>query len=118
MSFRVQRINSEMLKAIVEIIRNRIKDPRVSEMVSVMDVDVAKDLKTAKVYVSIYGDKEKAKSTFAALINCAGFVRHELSIDFKDLRIVPEIRFILDETMEYSQKISEKLEEIKRNDNN
>ena len=56
MKFRLERINSEMLKSISEIIRNKVKDPRVSEMVSVTKVVTAKDLRTAKVYVSIYGD--------------------------------------------------------------
>lgn len=51
MSFRSDRLNSEMRKVIADIIENKLKDPRITEMVSVMSVDVAKDLKTAKVYL-------------------------------------------------------------------
>ena len=59
MSFRSDRLNSEMRKVIADIIENKLKDPRITEMVSVMSVDVAKDLKTAKVYLSVFGDSEK-----------------------------------------------------------
>ena len=116
MKFRLERINSEMLKSISEIIRSRVKDPRVSEMVSVTKVDTAKDLKTAKVYVSIYGDEEKIKSTFDALTQCEGFIHHELGMEFKHLRAVPRITFIKDETEEYGRHIDLLLKEINNND--
>lgn len=116
MNHRTDRVNSEMLKSISEIICDRVKDPRVSEMVSVTKVDVAKDLKTAKVYVSIYGDSDKIESTFKALTQCEGFIRHELSVDFKHLRSVPQLRFIRDDTEEYGRHIDMLLKGIHDND--
>ncbi len=116
MKFRLERINSEMLKSISEIIRNKVKDPRVSEMVSVTKVVTAKDLRTAKVYVSIYGDSEKIKSTFDALKQCEGFIHHELGVEFKQLRVVPRLTFIADETEEYGRHIDLLLKEIKSDD--
>ena len=116
MNHRTDRINSEMLKSISEIIRDKVKDPRVSEMVSITKVDTAKDLKTAKVYVSIYGDAEKSESTFNALKNCEGFICHELSLDFKYLRTVPHLNFIRDDTEEYGRRIDLILKGIKDND--
>ncbi len=118
MSFRLERINSEMQKSISDIVTNRLKDPRVTEMVSVLKVDTAKDLKTAKVYVSIYGDKDKSAATFDALKKTAGFIRKELSVDFKDLRVVPSLSFFLDTSMEYSEKINTLIQEIKNNEQN
>lgn len=114
MNYRIERINSEMLKSLSDIIRNRLKDPRVSELVSVLRVDCAKDLQTAKIYVSIYGDKDKKKSTFDGLKNTAGFIRRELSKDFNFLHSVPELTFLNDDSAEYSQHINSILEEIKK----
>lgn len=114
MSFRIERINSEMQKSISDIIQSRVKDPRVGGMISVIKVDTAKDLKTAKVYVSIYGEKESANASFEALKNCAGYIKKELSTDFHDLRVVPTLKFILDDSMEYSEKINNIMQGIKR----
>ena len=114
MSYRIERINSEMLKSISDIIANRVKDPRVEDMVSVLEVDVTKDLKYAKVYVSIYGDN--AEGTLAALNKCAGFIRKELSVDFRDLKSVPQLTFILDTSEQYSQKINTILKDLNVND--
>lgn len=116
MSFRIERINSELKKSVSDIINNRIKDPRVTEMVSIIKVDTAKDLATAKVYVSIYGDKEKCAVTFDALKKTAGYIKKELSYDFKDLRIVPTLNFILDDSMEYSEKINTIMRDIKKDE--
>ncbi|MCL2822252.1 MAG: 30S ribosome-binding factor RbfA [Firmicutes bacterium] len=109
MSIRIKRINSEMQKHIMEIIRTRLNNPKISGMISVLGVSVAKDLKTAKVTVSITGD---ADETFAALVESRGFIKRELSQVFKDLRTTPDLVFILDRSMEYSLKISKILDEI------
>lgn len=114
MNHRSERVNSEMQKSLVLIIRDKVKDPRVSEMVSVTKLDVAKDLKTAKVYVSIYGDQDKAKATFEGLKLSAGFIRHELAQDFKDIRTIPELNFIIDESAEYGQNIEKLLSQIRK----
>ena len=111
MSYRQERINSEMQKSISEIIRTKIKDPRVDNMVSVLGVSCAKDLKTAKVTVSVFGDN--AETTMDALKNCAGFIRKELSEELRALRTTPQLTFILDKSLEYSMRINQILEELK-----
>ncbi len=118
MGYRGDRVNSEMRKVIADVINNKIKDPRKSEMVSVISVEVAKDLKTAKVYLSIYGNKEKYQSTFDAVVKASGFIRKELSIAFKELRSVPALEFKLDTSASYSAKIETILEGIKNGDAN
>ena len=118
MSFRIDRLNNEMRKVIADVIDNKIKDPRKTEMVSVTSVSVAKDLKTAKVYLSVFGNADKIQTTFDAIVNAAGYVRKELSIAFRELRSVPALEFRLDTSMEYSNKIEAIIEEIKSNDNN
>ena len=114
MSYRIERINSEMLKSISDIITNRVKDPRVEGMVSVLEVHVTKDLKYAKVYVSVYGDN--ADGTLLALNKCASFIRKELSADFRELKSVPQVTFILDTSEQYSQKINDILKDLNVND--
>lgn len=114
MNYRLDRINSEMQKSIADIIANRVRNPHLTAMVSVLKVDVAKDLKTAKVYVSIYGDEQSGAETFDALKSCAGYIRHELSVDFRDLRVVPELRFLRDNSQAYSEKINSILEDLKK----
>ena len=117
MSYRQERINSEMRKVLSQII-SKLKDPRVSAMVSVTSVVVAKDLKTAKVSVEIFGENGDADETFNALCRCAGFIRKELSVEFHDLRTIPELTFVRDNSLQYSSNIERILEEIKKNDAN
>ena len=112
MNFRIDRVNSELQKSISEIIR-RLKDPRISSMISVLEVDTARDMATAKVYVSFYGgDPEE---TLAALKKCAGFIRHELRNEYRELRSVPELNFLPDTSMQYGEKIDAILEGLKKN---
>ncbi len=118
MAFRTDRINSEMRKSIADIIENKLKDPRKTEMVSVMRVEVAKDLKTAKVYISVYGEKNRAEATFNAIVNAAGFIRRELSLAFNEIRTVPSLEFRRDESLEYRQRIDSILGGIKSGDDN
>ena len=116
MSYRIERLNSEMRKVLSRII-SRLKDPRITEMVSVTSVNVAKDLKTAKVYVEIFGGDDAGKEgTFSALQHCAGYIRKELSREFNELRTIPELTFLMDNSSAYSKQIDKILEEIKKND--
>lgn len=116
MNFRIERLNGDMQRAIAEIIEHRIKDPRKTQLTGVTKVDVAKDLKTAKIYVSIYGDEAEADETFKTIVRCSGFIKSELAREFRNIRQIPELNFIRDTSMEYSRKIEEILKEIKDND--
>ncbi|MCI8434887.1 MAG: 30S ribosome-binding factor RbfA [Clostridia bacterium] len=116
MNHRIERVNAELQRVVADIIRNRVKNPNLTGMVSVVGVDTAKDLKTAKVIVSIYGSAEAVEKSFEALKNSAGFIRHELSTDLKDFRVMPQLTFVLDKSMEYSEKINTILEDIKQHD--
>ena len=110
---RTSRLNGEYQKEISEIIR-RLKD-RTSEikgLVSVTEVDVAPDLKTAIVYVSIFGKgDEEAKRTFDALQENAGYIRHELAQVMR-MRTVPALTFRMDKSMVYGAKMDELFKKI------
>jgi ribosome-binding factor A len=100
-------------KEIYEILKNRVKDPRLTEMFTVTKVDTDKELSTARVYISIYStDKSKADATMEAINSSAGFVRRELLHRMR-IRTVPVLNFIPDTTMEYGDKIDRILNQIK-----
>ncbi|MBQ7564811.1 MAG: 30S ribosome-binding factor RbfA [Lachnospiraceae bacterium] len=109
------RINSEVQRELADIIRAGIKDPRIAPMTCVTDVEVAPDLKTAKVYVSVLGDDEKKEETMAGLKSADGFIRHQLA-ERLNLRNTPELRFILDTSSEYGIKMSKLIDEVNGND--
>ena len=110
---RTSRLNGEYQKEISEIIR-RLKDRAtgMKGLISVTEVDVAPDLKTAYAYVSIYGvNAEETKRTFETLQENAGFIRHELSKVMR-MRTVPAITFRMDGSMGYGAKMDELFKSI------
>ncbi len=114
MNTRTDKLNSEFKRLIVEVLTKKVKDPRITEMFTILDVDCDRELTVAKVYVSIYStDVQKAATTFAAIKDNEPVVRRELS-KAMHIRKVPEFRFLLDTSMEYGQKIDELLYEINK----
>ena len=114
MSHRIERVNSEMLKSISVTLQSKLSDPRLAGVSCVTKVDCAKDLKTAKVYVAASGAlKEEREAVLAAVQASAGFIRKELAADFKALRTVPSLTFVLDESGVHGARIDELLAEIK-----
>ena len=102
---REKRLNSEFQKEIYSILKNKIKNPAISEMFSISEVDVTNDLKHAKVFVSIFStDKVKAQATFEAICASAKAVRTELSKTMR-IRTVPELHFVTDNSTDYGNKI-------------
>ena len=109
---REQRLNSEFQREIYDILKNKVKDPEISEMFSILEVDTTNDLKYAKVYVSVFStDENKRAATFAAISRAAKQVRGELS-RIMHIRTVPEFTFILDNSSVYGQKIDDILSKI------
>lgn len=102
---REKRLNSEFQKEIYPILKNKIKNPAISEMFSISEVDVTNDLKHAKVFVSVFStDKVKAQATFEAICASAKAVRTELSKTMR-IRTVPELHFVTDNSTDYGDKI-------------
>lgn len=109
-SIKNTRINGEVQRELSNIIRN-LKDPRVGIMTTVTAVEVAPDLKTCKAYISVLGDEEAKADTMAGLKSAAGFIRRELARTV-NLRNTPEIRFIMDESIEYGMKMSKIIDDL------
>lgn len=109
---RSDRFNAELRKEIYEIISKKLKNPEVTEMVSVLSVDTSKDLAHAKVYLSIYSkDVKKAEATFEAIKSDAKKIRYELARSVR-ARTVPELSFVLDGSMAYGDKMDKLFIEI------
>ena len=104
---RTSRLNGEYQKEISEIICRMKGRVELKGLISVTEADVAPDLKTAIVYVSIYGASEAdTKRSFETLQEHAGFIRHELSKVMR-MRTVPAITFRMDGSMGYGAKMDE-----------
>lgn len=108
------RINGEVMKVISEAIRFS-KDPRISPMTSVMDVEVAPDLKTCKVWVSVMGNDEDRLRTEEGLKSAAGYIRSTVAKEL-NMRNTPELRFIMDDSIEYAINMSRKIDEVAAKD--
>lgn len=114
MNTRGERIRKTLIKEISEIIQQRIKDPRIQgNIISVTDVELSPDYRYARVYISVFGDKEEKEAKIEAIEESAPFIRKEIGRRVR-LRYTPELKFILDESLEKGRKITDILDKISR----
>ncbi|MBQ3599699.1 MAG: 30S ribosome-binding factor RbfA [Lachnospiraceae bacterium] len=110
-SIKNTRINGEVQKELSKVISQEIKDPRIDPMTSVIAVEVAPDLKHAKVYISVLGDDEKKKATLEGLRSAAPFIRKHLASTI-NLRNTPELAFYMDESIAYGVNMSKLIDDV------
>ena len=110
---RSDRVADQLQRELSVLIRNRIKDPRMSGMMTIASIDVTRDLSLARIYITIL--EKSAQDSIEVLNHAAGFLRHELSQIMK-LRRVPELRFILDDTLEKSVQLTALIEKAVASD--
>ena len=110
MSVKNERVNSNIQSELSYILNNEVKNPNI-KFITVTAVDVTSDLSYAKVYFTTLGD---SKETLKALKSAKGFIRRTLA-DRIELRHIPDLEFIYDESIEYGKKIEEIIEEIHEN---
>lgn len=111
MKNRADRVAAEIQKELSAIIRSDFKDPRVSGICSIVRVEVTNDFSHAKVYVSSYdADPEK---TVEALKNGSGYMRKLLGQRL-DLRTIPQLHFVNDDSIEYSVHISQLIDSVNK----
>lgn len=103
---RTNRIAEEMKREISEIIKNEVKDPRLPTLISVIAVNVTKDLRYAKVFVSVLGTEEEKVGAISALKSAAGFIRREVGHRMQ-IRYTPELHFELDTSIEHGVYMSQ-----------
>lgn len=110
-SMKNTRINGEVQRVLAEVIRGEIKDPRISPWTSVVSVEVAPDLKSCKVWISVLGNEEVQASTLAGLKSAEGFIRSRLA-KVVNLRNTPEITFLMDQSIAYGVNMAKKIDEV------
>lgn len=110
MSIKNERINSNLQKEISYIISNEVKNPNV-KFVTITAVDVTSDLSYARVYFTTLDNNTE---TLKGLKSAKGYIRKALA-DRIELRHIPELEFIYDESIEYGKKIEQKIKEINEN---
>ena len=114
-SIKNTRINAQVHREILDIVRSKIKDPRIHSMTSITDAIVTPDLKYCTVYVSVLGDEENEKETLEGLRKAAGFIRRELAASL-NLRNTPELKFTADRSLAYGMKMSRLIDEVMGDD--
>ncbi len=105
------RVNGEVMRVLADIIRGDIKDPRIGMLTSVVNVEVAPDLKTCKAWISVLGDEEAVKDTLEGLNSAKSYIRRELARRI-NLRNTPEITFVMDQSIAYGVKMTKLIDDI------
>ena len=113
MKIKMERVNAELSRQIAGIIANDIKDPRLSgAIVGVTKLYTTPDLKYAKVYLSIYAqDDEARREAYLTICRSKNFIRNMLK-DKVQIRLLPELNFLIDDSVDYSIKIDKLLNQI------
>ncbi|NTW71103.1 MAG: 30S ribosome-binding factor RbfA [Eubacteriaceae bacterium] len=112
---RLSKINEIIKQELSHLIRFDLKDPRISELVSVLKVDTTGDLRYAKVFMSIYDSKEKQNQVIDILSKASGYLRKNVGQKLKT-HYTPQLLFVLDDSIEYGVHIDEVLRKIKKDE--
>jgi ribosome-binding factor A len=113
-SSRVHRISALLKRELAALIQQEMNDPRVAKA-TLTDVDVAPDLSHAKIYVTHLDGVEHARGLIKALNHAAGFLRRRVA-QRVDLRVVPDLRFLYDESVERGVNLSRLIDEARARD--
>lgn len=107
---RPERLAETLKEQIAEVVGFELDDPRLGS-VTVTDVELAKDLRDARVYVFVRGSEQEITAALSALRNASGFVRRQVALDL-DLRHAPHLHFVRDTAEENAQRVHELLKDI------
>jgi ribosome-binding factor A len=108
---RAVQVGAQVREEIMQIIHRELKDPRIG-FVSITEVRMSSDLRSARVRISVLGDEDEGRATLAGLRSATGLIRHQLGRRLENLKFTPELRFEIDPSIEYSVRISKTLREI------
>lgn len=109
---RPERFAESLREEIAEVVGFELEDPRL-ESVTVTDVEVARDLRDAKVYVVVRGEKDEVDKALKTLQKAAGFVRQQVAMNL-ELRFAPHVHFVRDTAEENASRVSEILDDLTR----
>ncbi|HHB0013675.1 TPA: 30S ribosome-binding factor RbfA [Staphylococcus aureus] len=113
-SMRAERVGEQMKKELMDIINYKVKDPRVG-FITITDVVLTNDLSQAKVFLTVLGNDKEVENTFKALDKAKGFIKSELGSRMR-LRIMPELMYEYDQSIEYGNKIERMIQDLHKQD--
>ena len=111
MAHRIERVNSLIRQEISELLQRQVKDPRLGNLITVIDVSTSSDLRHAKIFVSRMGSEEEKQETLSVLAAASGFFRNELAKRLR-LRRIPELSFQWDDSIERGDYLSQLIDEV------
>jgi len=112
---RIDRVDEDIKYCVSKILREDIKNPKITGVISITSVNTTKDLRYAKVYVSIFGTKY-THQTFNEIKKSSSYIRKRLSEMLK-ARSIPDLVFELDDSMEYGSHMDQVLKKLHESDN-
>ena len=113
MSLRNERVRKTLMKEISDILLKEIKDPKISGLVSITDVEVSHDNSYAKVFYSVLSENDKKEEIIEAIKKNTPKIRYEVGKRVR-LRLTPELNFILDESLERGARITDLIDKISK----
>ena len=115
MTRRTERLNHLIKLELSELLRKHVNDPRLNRLISITDVSLAKDLKTAKVCISALGDNQDQKEIIKGFDSASGFLRRELAHRL-NIRVTPELTFEFDDSIERGVRLVTLIENVTATD--
>ncbi len=116
MSHRIERVNTLIRREISELIQHELRDPRLSEFITVTEVDTSPDLKHAKIYISSMSGQQEEQKILGVLNSASGFLRTALANKIR-IRYTPELHFVWDNSIEHGDRILRLIDEVTQKDN-
>ncbi len=113
MNLRNERVRKTLMKEISDILLKEIKDPKISGLVSITDVEISHDNSFAKVFYSVLAPEDKKQEIIDAVEKNTPKIRYEVGKRIR-LRLTPELRFILDESLERGARITDLIDKISK----
>jgi ribosome-binding factor A len=115
MTRRAERVSNLIRREISVLLQEQVNDPRLKSLISVTEVITAPDLKSAKVYVSVLGNDNEKAEVLKGFTAASGFLRRELAGQLT-LRVIPELSFHLDTSIERGARILELIQQARSED--
>lgn len=112
-AYRSDKIRKTLIKEIADIIQKKLNDSRIGGIVSITDLEISHDNSFAKVYYSVFAPEEQKQKTIAAIEDDASKIRFEVGKRIR-LRLTPELKFILDDSIERGSRVTELIDKISK----
>ena len=110
MNMRAERVGEQMKQEIMDIVNNKVKDPRIG-FLTITEVQLTNDLSIATIYLTVLGNDKQIDDTFKGLEKAKGFIKSEIGSRMR-LRIVPDLKFEYDESIDYGNKIEKMIQDL------